>query len=84
MFRLGQVENGCKKNPKKQVGSKLGQGEQNPSLDPKSLSLSPSLSLLFAYVFTWMSLVRVRKLQTPSNAFCFIKIKIETSKWLKI
>ena len=39
MFRLGQV-NGLK--TQKQVGPKLGQGEQNPSLDPNlSLSLPP-------------------------------------------
>ena len=46
------------RNTQKQVGPKLGQGEQYPSLDPKSLSLSLFLSLsLISCLRAWISLV---------------------------
>ena len=38
---------------KKQVGPRLGQGEQNPSLDP---NLSPSLFLLSHYLLIFLFL----------------------------
>ena len=60
--RTGTKErNGSK--AQKQVGPKLGQSEQNPSLDPKDLSLS----LLFVLHVCLNIVSQGQKLQTPSK-----------------
>ena len=50
------------------MGPKLGQGEQNPSLDPNlslSLSLSLSRSLLIGCVLEYRLVLELEELQTP-------------------